>query len=300
MAFVVPTKDRPRDLHRMLGSVASQSCLPDRMIIVDGGDETVEEVTREFPTLNIQYIRVYPPSLSKQRNAGIDMLDPSMTLAGYLDDDLVLEPGAMETMFTFWEKAPPDVGGARFNIVNEKLPRGVWIKSLFLIDSRERGTILPSGFHTSIGPVTENKYVRWLTGGATLWRRQVIEEFSYDEWFAGTGSLEDVDYSYRVGRKYKLVVVAGARVQHLSYPIRKDRNYLLGKWQAINRMYFVKKNPELSLPRFYWAMWGQLLLNVAKSMAERDSVGLRRATGNLVGLFRLATGRIDTTGGILK
>ena len=300
MAFVVPTKDRPRDLHRMLGSVASQSCLPDRMIIVDGGDETVEEVTREFPTLNIQYIRVYPPSLSKQRNAGIDMLDPSMTLAGYLDDDLVLEPGAMETMFTFWEKAPPDVGGARFNIVNEKLPRGVWIKSLFLIDSRERGTILPSGFHTSIGPVTENKYVRWLTGGVTLWRRQVIEEFSYDEWFAGTGSLEDVDYSYRVGRKYKLVVVAGARVQHLSYPIRKDRNYLLGKWQAINRMYFVKKNPELSLPRFYWAMWGQLLLNVAKSMAERDSVGLRRATGNLVGLFRLATGRIDTTGGILK
>ena len=300
MAFVVPTKDRPRDLHRMLGSVASQSCLPDRMIIVDGGDETVEEVTREFPTLNIQYIRVYPPSLSKQRNAGIDMLDPSMTLAGYLDDDLVLEPGAMETMFTFWEKAPPDVGGARFNIVNEKLPRGVWIKSLFLIDSRERGTILPSGFHTSIGPVTENKYVRWLTGGVTLWRRQVIEEFSYDEWFAGTGSLEDVDYSYRVGRKYNLVVVAGARVQHLSYPIRKDRNYLLGKWQAINRMYFVKKNPELSLPRFYWAMWGQLLLNVAKSMAERDSVGLRRATGNLVGLFRLATGRIDTTGGILK
>ena len=300
MAFVVPTKDRPRDLHCMLGSVASQSCLPDRMIIVDGGDETVEEVTREFPTLNIQYIRVYPPSLSKQRNAGIDMLDPSMTLAGYLDDDLVLEPGAMETMFTFWEKAPPDVGGARFNIVNEKLPRGVWIKSLFLIDSRERGTILPSGFHTSIGPVTENKYVRWLTGGVTLWRRQVIEEFSYDEWFAGTGSLEDVDYSYRVGRKYKLVVVAGARVQHLSYPIRKDRNYLLGKWQAINRMYFVKKNPELSLPRFYWAMWGQLLLNVAKSMAERDSVGLRRATGNLVGLFRLATGRIDTTGGILK
>ena len=300
MAFVVPTKDRPRDLHRMLGSVASQSCLPDRMIIVDGGDETVEEVTREFPTLNIQYIRVYPPSLSKQRNAGIDMLDPSMTLAGYLDDDLVLEPGAMETMFTFWEKAHPDVGGARFNIVNEKLPRGVWIKSLFLIDSRERGTILPSGFHTSIGPVTENKYVRWLTGGVTLWRRQVIEEFSYDEWFAGTGSLEDVDYSYRVGRKYKLVVVAGARVQHLSYPIRKDRNYLLGKWQAINRMYFVKKNPELSLPRFYWAMWGQLLLNVAKSMAERDSVGLRRATGNLVGLFRLATGRIDTTGGILK
>ena len=300
IAFVVPTKDRPRDLHRMLGSVASQSCLPDQMIVVDGGDETVEQVAAEFPTLNVQYLRVYPPSLSKQRNAGIEVVDPSMTLAGYLDDDLVLESGSMEAMSAFWEKAPPEVGGARFNIVNEELPRSVWLKSWLLMDSPVRGTILPSGFHTSIGTVAEDKHVRWLTGGVTLWRRRVIEEFSYDEWFSGTGSLEDVDYSYRVGRKYQLVVVAGARVQHLSYPIRKDRNYLLGKWQAINRIYFVRKNPELSLPLCLWALWGQLLLNVAKSIAERNSVGLRRATGNLVGLFRLATGRTNTTGGILK
>ena len=63
-------------------------------------------------------------------------------------------------------------------------------------------------------------------------------------------------------------------------------------------MYFEKS--KLSLPLCYWSMRGQLLVNVAKSMAERGSVGLRQATGNLVGLSSMATGRMDTTGGILK
>ena len=300
IAIVVPTKDRPRDLRRMLGSLAEQSCLPEQVIIVDGGDQTVDDVVPEFPTLNIHYLRVYPPSLAKQRNAGMAVIGPSITLAGYLDDDLVLEPGSFERMQTFWDTAAPDVGGARFNIINEDHPQGVSLKSLFRTDSRVRGTVLRSGFQTSIGYVTENQWVRWLSGGVTIWRREVIDEFGYDEWFVGTGFLEDVDYSYRVGRKYRLAVVADAKVQHLTYPIRKDRNYLLGKWQAVNRMYIVKKNPELSVALCYWALLGLLLVNATRGVARLDTGTLRRAMGNLAGLALVATGRIERMSGILK
>ena len=300
VAVVVPTKDRPRDLRRMLASVASQSQLPNQVILVDGGDETVADVPPEFPSLNIHYIRVYPPSLSAQRNAGMEAVDSSMTLAGYLDDDLVLEPGSMEAMLDFWERAPPELGGAKFNIINDTRQGSAWIKYLFLTEGPKIGQVLPSGYQTSFGPVEEDMYVRWLSGGVTLWRKQVIQEFSYDEWFQGTGYLEDVDYSYQVGRKYRLAVIAEARVQHLSYPVRKDRNYLLGKWQAINRMYFVKKHPELSAPLYYWATLGQMMVNAGSGIIHRDSAGLRRAWGNLVGLFKVATGRLERMGGILK
>jgi glycosyltransferase involved in cell wall biosynthesis len=300
LAFVVPTKDRPKDLRRMLASVANQSCLPDQIIIVDGGEETVDDAVKEFPTLNIRYLRVYPPSLSKQRNAGMAAIDSSITLAGYLDDDLVLEPGATEAMLTFLEEAPEDVGGARFNIITDHFPRAIWLKSLFLLDSRERGIILRSGHPTMIGPVAGNKYVRWLSGGATVWRRKAIKEFAYDEWFVGTGYLEDIDYSYRVGMKYKLAVVADARVQHLSYPVRKDRNYLLGKWQAVNRMYLVKKHEDFSVPLCYWSMLGQLLLNLGTGIWKRDSGPLRRAWGNLVGLLNVVQGRIERIPGTFK
>jgi GT2 family glycosyltransferase len=227
-------------------------------------------------------------------------VDPSVTLAGYLDDDLVLEPGALEAMLRFWENAPGDLGGARFNIMNEELPRAVWLKSLFFLESRKRGQILPSGYQTSIGRVSTHTYVSWLSGGVTLWRRDVIREFAYDEWFQGTGYLEDVDYSYRVGKKYSLAVVADARVKHLSYPVRRESNYILGKWQAINRMYFVKKHQDFWLPLCYWSMLGEFLLNVGTSVTQIDSWRLRRAWGNLAGLAYVVQGKIEKTDGLLK
>lgn len=300
IAFVVPTRNRPDDLRRMLTSVTNQSCLPDELIVVDGGDETVESVVDEFSALNIKYLRVYPPSLAKQRNAGMAQIGTSITLAGYLDDDLVLEPGAMEGMLAFWETTASEVGGARFNILNEALPKGVFLKTLFLIDSPSRGEVLRSGYQTSIGPVDENKFVRWLSGGVTIWRRSVISQFSYDEWFEGTGFLEDLEYSYRVGKEYKLVVVADASVQHLAYPVRKDKNYLLGKWQSINRMYVVKKNEEMSALLCYWALVGQMLINAGHGVVGRDFSRLQRAWGNIVGLSKVATGKFEKLGGILK
>ena len=35
----------------------------------------------------------------------------------------------------------------------------------------------------------------------------MVEEFKFDEWFTGNAFCDDVDYSYRVGKKYKLMVV---------------------------------------------------------------------------------------------
>ena len=300
IAFVVPTKDRPHELRRMLASVQAQSVHPTQIIVVDGSTSPCEEISRGFPGLTIQYLRVFPPSLSKQRNAGMAAVDPSITLAGYLDDDLVIEPGAIEAMLRFWEKAGEDVGGARFNIVNEDLPRAVWIKSLFLLESQKRGDMLRSGYQTAIGRVAKDTYVRWLSGGVTLWRRRVIDEFAYDEWFQGTGYLEDVDYSYRVGKRYKLVVVANAQVQHLTHPVRKDSNYVLGKWQAVNRFYFVKKHRDFFLLLSYWSALGELLLNLGTAIRQIDSGRLKRAWGNLVGLLYVVRGRIERMDGLLK
>lgn len=300
IAFVVPTKDRPHELRRMLASVQGQSVHPTQIIVVDGSTSPCEDVARDFPELTIEYLRVFPPSLSKQRNAGMAAVDPSMTLAGYLDDDLVLEPGAIGAMLRFWEKAPEDVGGARFNIVNEELPRAIWVKSLFLLESQKRGDILPSGYQTAIGRVAKDTYVRWLSGGVTLWRKRVIDEFAYDEWFQGTGYLEDVDYSYSVGKKYKLAVVADARVNHLTSPVGKDSNFVLGKWQAINRMYFVKKHGDFQFLMFCWSIFGEFLLNLLTALKERDRPRFGRAWGNLVGMMSVAQGRLDKVDGLLK
>lgn len=300
LAVVVPTKDRPAELRRLLDSVRQQSTRPDQIIIVDGGDRTVEGVVADFPDLGIEYVRHYPPSLAKQRNAGMVRLRPDMTLAAYLDDDLVMEPGAFEAMHRFWDRADADVGGARFNIIDEPHPHLLWLKTLFLIDYPRRGVILPSGFQTSICRTDEDFYVQWLSGGATVWRREVVDTIHYDEWFLGTGYLEDIEYSYRVGRRYRLAVVADAKVQHLSPPVRRDRLHLLGLWEAQNRLYFVRKNPKLSPLLLTWGILGNIFLNALRGVYTRNPDYFVRARGNAAGLAAVLRGRIDRTGGHLK
>ena len=57
-------------------------------------------------------MHVLPPSLTKQRNEGIKALDKDITLAGYLDDDILLEQDAVEAMLRFWEYCADDIGGS--------------------------------------------------------------------------------------------------------------------------------------------------------------------------------------------
>src|SRR5262245_20547942 len=118
LAFIIPTVNRPNELRRLLESMESQSALPDETIIVDAGSSSLDRVLRDFSRLNIKYVHLSPPGLTKQKNAGIKALNDRITLAGYLDDDLVMDPGATEAMLRFWDGAPADVGGAAFNISN--------------------------------------------------------------------------------------------------------------------------------------------------------------------------------------
>lgn len=302
LALVVPTKDRPEDLGRMLASLAAQTRLPDHVIVVDASDPPVEHVLANFSGLDIEYVRVFPPSLSVQRNAGMARLRKNATLAGYLDDDVVLEPGAVEAMLRFWESADANVGGAGFNIVNNPAPRWIALKHAFGIDSKHRGRMLASGFPTTICDVRSDLETDWLYGGATVWRRTVVETFPYDEWFVGTGFMEDVDYSFCVRSSYRLCVVANARLAHYSRPVRSDRQHLLGLWQVVNRMYFVRKNRDrgLSTISATWATLGLILLNSGLALTRADKNYLRRAIGNILGLATVIAGRSQRLGGHLK
>jgi len=301
-ALVVPTKDRPDDLGKLLASLETQTCRPDQLIIVDGSKPDIRHVIDRFPQLRVDYVRVYPPSLSQQRNAGMLRLDPDITLAGYLDDDIVLEPTAIEAMLRFWSTAGIDIGGAAFNITNAARPNWILLKSLLRVDSVQPGRMLSSGFPSTIGFQQEDLETEWLYGGATVWRREVIRQYTYDEWFLGTGFMEDVDFSFSVRKNYRLKVVAGARLGHYSHPVRLERETLLGRWQVTNRMYFVRKHRRrgLSIGAAWIANAGTALLNCAMAVIRRRRNYWLRTRGNIQGMIAEITGDRSTLGGHLK
>lgn len=286
----------------MLASLRAQTRRPHQIVVVDGSEQPVEDIVASFRDLLVEYVRCVPPSLARQRNAGMAKLAPDISVAGYLDDDVVLEPDAIERMLAFWETADNEIGGAAFNIANNPAPGAIALKQLFGIDSREPGRVLASGFPSSIPPQAKRIETDWLFGGATLWRRHVIDEFTYDEWFIGTGFMEDVEYSFNVRSRYRLVLVAEARLAHYSRPVRPDRQFLLGWWQVVNRMYFVSKYRQrgMSVACAWWATVGLIVLNTLAAVSRGNLQHWNRARGNVAGLISSLTGRNTRRGGHLK
>lgn len=302
LAFVIPTKDRGEDLRRMLASLVVQTRLPDQVIVVDGGGTAVSWCAVEFAALQIDYVRLLPPSLSAQRNAGMAMLRPEITHAGYLDDDVVLETDAVCQMVSFWASAAVDVGGAAFNVVNMTLSQDSVARRRSVVFGNGAGKVAPSGLVYELCEVRENLETDWLCGGATVWRREVIENYCYDNWFQGTGFMEDVDYSYGVRERYRLFVVAAARLAHFTPPMRADRQWLFGKWQVVNRMRIVRKYRHRGLsPHKAWSASFMLLAaNMIRGVALRRRSLWDRGLGNLAGIVSELRGKSEKIGGFLK
>lgn len=284
LCLIIPTKDRPAILARFLKSVQKQTRKPDLLLIVDGGDRTVEGLSGDFPDLPFQYVRVHPPGLSRQRNAGIQAVPPGFDLVGFFDDDYVLFEDAVEKMMAFWSVQGPKVGGVSFNTMDSgcmPAARGLFLRRLFLLSRGASGDILASGIGTAQYPCEKTYRAQWLSGGSTVWRREVLQQFFFDEWFAKYGVLDDMDFCWRVNKQYELYVVAGAKVLHRQLP-RND--FVAGKITAVNHCYFVSKHPGFSKAKLAWAFLGKILFQVARFLTQGKTVYLKTAGGYIVGL----------------
>jgi GT2 family glycosyltransferase len=295
IVFVVPTKDRPDELQRMWRSLRVQSRVPDEVVIVDASVGPTPLIGAEPGLPVLRLLHTETASATRQRNLGLDVVRPDADFVGFLDDDVVLEKDAVEEMLRFWGSAGAEVGGAAFNMANHPpldwplLKRARFAESLGLY-ARRGGSVTPSGFQTMIGPVAITEWTDWLPGGASVWRREIFRRHRFDEWFDGYSYLEDLDFSYRVGRTSRLAVVATARYLHLQAPGGRGGGYAFGLREVLNRVHFVKKYPEFSPGKCYAALSARLLMSLALAARERKASFVARAFGNTVGLVRSALG----------
>lgn len=291
IAFVIATKDRPEELRRLWQSLLGQTRPPDEVVVVDASARPTLPDRDGAGRIALRFIRSGVASASRQRNRGLDAAGPTADLVGFLDDDAVLEADAVEEMLRFWAQAGPKIAGAAFNMANHPplewplLKRAPLAARLGLYAGRG-GAVTASGFQTMIGPVTETIRTDWLPSGASVWRREVFAAFRFDEWFDGYSYLEDLDFSYRVGKVRELAVVAPARYFHLPAAVGRGGGYIFGVREVLNRLHFVEKHAELSPARCRAALTMRLLMSLAFAVRERRASYLGRALGNAVGLAR--------------
>ncbi|MBU2541449.1 MAG: glycosyltransferase [Candidatus Omnitrophica bacterium] len=284
LAIIIPTKDRPDKLNQLLKSISQQDIKPSQVIIIDGSILSITGVLKEFPDLEIDYIKAIG-SLTTKRNIGIKKLKDEITLVIFFDDDIILEKDSFRKMLDFWLGTSENTAGASFNIISQICRKPSLLEKVFVVNTDIPGKILRSGFQTKFYSLDKTREVNWLFGGATVWRKWLFEKLQFDERFSDYGLFEDVDFSYRAGKEYRLFVVADAKVRHNSESEKIDESFKFGKMQFENRLYFVKKNPELSIPLCYWALSGLFLNNILKGIVGRDSRYINRAKGNIAGFI---------------
>ena len=288
LAIVTPTIGRNAELRRMLASLARQSRRPDEVVIVDE-DGSARAFVGEFPQLAIR-ITTLPGSACVKRNAGIRTADEDMTLVGFMDDDIVLEPQAIESVMRFWESAPADLGGTCLNVLNDPPKAALWLKGLSITSrlglyGARKGGLSRGGFHVPFGQVSRTLYVDWVPTYCVVYARHLLDENPFDEFFKGYSYLEDLDLSYRIGKNYRLAVVADARFYHYPSAVGRPDSYLFGKKEVINRLYFVSKHGEFSRLLCWVSLGMRMLLSVLDGLKRREGSHFKRAVGNLAGFF---------------
>ncbi len=293
VAFIIPTKDRPKKIRSLLESMEAQTLTPGRIIIIDGG-ESVEKVVKEFETLPVEHYMCNPPGQIRQRNMGIGLLDERTRLVGFLDDDIILEPEAFERMIAFWNSVEIETAGIGFNNISIDIPGNAGILSRLIPYSREPGKVLRSGLNTSFENVSGNIRTQWLGGGYTVWRQDILREFTQDVLNTRWATGEDLRFSYPIGKIHPLYVCASAKVRHEhvydQFPDKLVHRFR-GRKEALAIFYFVSSHQELSRSVCLFSLSlsaiGKLIIGLVSLNQGLARFSMGRAEGVLICLGSL-------------
>lgn len=226
-SIVIATFERPAELRVTLESIASQTQLPERIIVVDSssGEET-HVVANDFAArLPLQYERATRPSAAVQRNQGATHI--GTPLIAFLDDDVFVPPETFATLVAaFGRDTAQRVGGiaARIEGLQHRPPRGLlwWYYRL------QAGYSHPTYGGKLFGPAincvptygepdAELIPSDWLNSTCVVYRTELFRREKFPE-FEDYSFLEDVHVSARVARTHELCFHRTATFEHRDAP----------------------------------------------------------------------------------
>lgn len=297
IAAVIPTKGRPRQLTRLLETLSAQSVPLGQVLIADGGRDQEFLVQSFADRLPIKWLPCPVAGQIPQRNFAINQLADSIKAVIYLDDDIQVEPSAIATLITFFNAQHPVPAGVSFNLGNLPEQPPSELRRLFIMETHPNGKILRSGYNTPIVNLKSDLfYSDWLVGGATLWRRDIIEAHKLPDLPSDWATCEDIIFSYPVSKVAPLHVCASARAYHIDDErVLTAKDYRRrGRAAVLWRAWFVQKNSDLSKVAFLWMNFGMLIGWSLRAMSGNTAaIGYLRGTASGLAevISHWATGR---------
>ena len=286
--LIIPTKDRIDYLDRLFKSIKNVSIKFSEILIIDSSNHKMHEsIKSKFS--NLKNIKVYKckPSISIQRNMGIENMNKNIKHVMFCDDDVIFEDNAFQNMNIFINENPKYLGYG-FNLINKESKEFLqnFKKNRFLSTNgfynSEPGIVCENGWHTKNSNMKNNQITMWLSTQACIFKANEIKDIKFEIDLGRYSYLEDLFFSYEINKKGKMIVVSEARYNHPDFIERKSFEF--GIQEVVNRYKFVKKN-NLNTKKFYITVIFKSLHNLSKTLLKNFKF-FHNFVGNLYGILK--------------
>jgi len=255
ISVIIPTYYRARDLSELLDSILKQTIKPLEVIIVDDTPSNdikivCEEKKEKFEKKGVDLVYIRNPkerSLTIARNIGVSVAKGEVIL--FLDNDTIIAPDYVENILKVF-KMFPNALGVQGHILIENIPKTtrdrlkfVAINSVKKMFRHTHWTINSCKLFEYPMFLTEIVNCEWLSGSNMAFRREIFNEFKFDENLLKYAYMEDLLFTYSLYRKYpqSLYITPHAKIIHkwseegrlrgsIEHPyVRSCRKYVLSK-----------------------------------------------------------------------
>jgi GT2 family glycosyltransferase len=138
--------------------------------------------------------------------------------------------------------------------------------------------------------------VEHFSGWFMSFSRNVLALERFDEGLGGYGYKEDIDFSYRVSRRLRLIQTPAARCHHFKSPGSRISPHDLQRMHVQNQLYLHKKLMPQDVRHktaLWWAFVGHFLFFLAKAVKDREPGWV---TGLIAGKLTSANDRASVGG----
>jgi GT2 family glycosyltransferase len=266
ISVVVPTRNRPRDVERLLPTIEQQTRLPDQIIVVDQSmdDETMAVAKQVMgPGMAERSVYVHDAKIkgvSAARNVGISLATGDVVV--FLDDDVLLSPDCFEQLEKAFDANPEyaGIGGVELQMEKSALSYILYYDIFFVGPFKDRKYRISRDWRHlhGIQPVTALKTC--LAG----FRRDFLARNRFDERWR-SALLEDVELCWRVRGRQKFGIWPQASAWHAISEVRTGGR---AGYRATGAawIFFMRSliKPEWPLLPLYAWLWVGLWVNAAR------------------------------------
>lgn len=309
VSIIIPTYNRSKDLNLTLKTVFQLSQLPKEVLIIDQSiDKKTKKVCENLQKKQkiIKYYHSSPPSITIARNLGVKNVNKKSNIIFFLDDDVNLDKNYLSKIIEMFNNYPNLKATGTFEPSKIKTKIENFGKKFFFLSYLDKNPRIVSAYGNTY-PENFDKILEsdWLQGMNMIYKKEVFKEQKFDENLLGYTVAEDIDFSYRLSKKYpqSILITPFAKLIHRSSKIERPIDRKINYINQIDHFYFFFKNLNTSIQNkfiFLWSLFGIFFMRSFLAFSKSNKKNILQFLYFLESLFYCLANLTKIRKGILR